>query len=190
MCAKLFVHTRWLHTAEILRLNSCSGGATSGRSAGLLSTWPSWGTADLWDYCWRERFWTWWPGVHRVSSSISWYWRFGGCCNSAFAGGTFNQGRSPERAVTGITASFLIHCEFFKFVKSQSSNFEYLPKFVRDVLSPCLDQIRVSLTTLKTSPSHFLNRKRAQSSHTHCLFLVFLLLTLKIESLLLVFASS
>lgn len=122
MCAKLFVaHTHGrLHTAEILRLNSSGGGwATSGRPAGLLSTWPSWGTADLWDYCWRGRFWTWWPGVHRVSSLISWYWRFGGCCNSAFAGGTLDQGRSPERAVTGITAGFLIHFEFFKFVKIQ-----------------------------------------------------------------------
>lgn len=107
MCAKVgWSHTHGrLHTAEILRLNSSGGGwATSGRPAGLLSTWPSWETADLWDYCWRGRFWTWWRGVHRVSSLISWCWRFGGCCNPAFAGGTFNLGQSPKRAVTASTA--------------------------------------------------------------------------------------
>lgn len=178
MLSCLRTHGR-LHTAEILRLNSSGGGwATSGRPAGLLSTWPSWGTADLWDCCWRGRFWTWWRGVYRVSSLISWYWRFGGCCNSAFAGGTFNQGRSPERAVTGITANFLIHCEFLKFVKPKSSKFKYLSQVRtwRSVSWP----IKGLLThTVKTSPSHFLNRKRFQCKHTHWPYFVFLLLTFK-----------
>lgn len=58
--------------------------------------------------------------------------------------------------------------------KVQNSNIS--PKFARDVLS--LDQLRAS-HTVKTSPSHFLNRKRFQCKHTHWPYFVFLLLTFK-----------
>lgn len=58
-----------------------------------LSIWPSWAIALLLSCCWLWRFWTWSSGAHRVSSSISCYWRFGDFWSSAFAAGTFNMGR-------------------------------------------------------------------------------------------------